>query len=148
MRIGKGSKKLTAGIRPSGKNGWLCHLVSLLQQFLHDELHLITDRAVLNETLKKDQRGSWICKESSTKKKTGIALKDKTLSPKKKIAMKVKRTKLAGRKKKDYFKKRVGSVADTRNAKICIEDKVGSKDTQRGGIFIQKKELLEQENDP
>ena len=60
-------------------------------------------------------------------KKHGIALKDKTLSPKKKIAVKEKGTKLAGRKKKDYFKKRVGSVADAWNAKISVEDKESGK---------------------
>ena len=84
-------------------------------------------------------------------KENGIALKDKTLSPKKKIAVKVKRTKLARRKKKDYFKKRVGSVADARNAKISIEEKEnGKRKIRNEARFSHKRrgELLEQEDDP
>ena len=118
---------------------------------LHDELYLITDRAVLNETLTKIREALKYARNHRPKE-SGIALKDKTLSPKKKIAVKVKRTKLARRKKKDYFKKRVGSVADARNAKISIGDKENGKrkiSVPNEARFSNKRrrELLEQEDD-
>ena len=58
-------------------------------------------------------QGSIVLKENE------IALKDKFLSPKK---TSVRTTKLAKRKKRNHFAKRVGSVADFRNASIDLEE--------------------------
>ena len=69
---------------------------------LHDELYLITDRAVLSEVLKKirDVRGH---ARNHRPKENGIALKDKSLSPKKTTVEKVKRIKLAKKKEERLF---------------------------------------------
>ena len=53
-------------------------------------------------------------------KENGISLKDKSLSPKKTKAPRTR--KLARRKTKNYSCKRVGLVAESRNAKIIVND--------------------------
>ena len=64
----------------------------------------------------------------------GITLKDKSLSPKKlKNKSKLKNiSQLSKRKKKNYFTKRVGTVADSVNRKVQI-DETGKLATKRKG---------------
>jgi hypothetical protein len=119
---------------------------------LHDELYIITDKDVLNETLKKIREALSYARKHRPKE-NGIALKDKSLSPKK---VTVKRSgstcKLARRKKKNYFTKRVGSVADGWNAKVNVEDeenrkRKGSKPQNSNIAGRKKRKELEEEDE-
>ena len=91
---------------------------------LHDELYLLTDKDVLNTTLEKIREVLAYARKHRPKE-NGIALKDKSLSPKK---IRIKTSKLDRRKRKNHFTKRVGAVADSRNAKLIVEEgEVGEK---------------------
>ena len=74
---------------------------------LLDELYVITNKDVLQETLHK-VRDVLRYTRKHHPKENGISLKDKSLSPKKTKALRTR--KLTRRKTKNYFCKRVGSV--------------------------------------
>ena len=105
---------------------------------LQDELYILTDKDVLNETLKKIREALNYARQHRPKE-NGITLKDKSLSPKK---IKIKRLggtcNLAKRKKKNYYKKRVGSAADAWNAKvIVVEDEANKKRKRYKSNIVQ-----------
>ena len=107
---------------------------------LHDELYIINDKDALNETLKKI-RDVLSYARKHRPKENGIALKDKSLSPKKVAVKRLASTcKLARRKKKNYFQKRVGSVADGWKAKVNVEDEENRK---RKGSKLQDSNLAD-----
>jgi hypothetical protein len=99
---------------------------------LHDELYILTERDVLENTLKKITdvlNYTRMCH----RRENGITLKDKSLSPKKSVTSKSgklkyamsktrKVSKLSKRPKKVHFKKRVGTAAELRKAKIDVDE--------------------------
>jgi hypothetical protein len=88
------------------------------------KVDVATDKDVLNTTLKKIREVLAYARKHRPKE-NGIALKDKSLSPKK---IRIKTSKLDRRKRKNHFTKRVGAVADSRNAKLIVEEgEVGEK---------------------
>ena len=86
---------------------------------LLDKLYVITNKDILQEALHK-VRDVLRYTRKHHPKENGISLKDKSLSPKKAKALCTR--KLVRRKAKNYFCKRVGSVAESRNAKIIVND--------------------------
>ena len=118
---------------------------------LLDELYVITNKDVLQETLHK-VRDVLRYTRKHHPKENGISLKDKSLSPKKTKALRTR--KLTRRKTKNYFCKRVGSVAESRNAKIIVNDdgspgKRKSSTTQHpaSGNRKKRKELVKENED-
>ena len=91
------------------------------------KLYILTDKDVLNKTLKKIREALNYARQHRPKE-NGITLKDKSLLPKK---IKIKRlggTCNMAKRKKNYYKKRVGSAADAWNAKvIVVEDEANKK---------------------
>ena len=90
---------------------------------LHDELYIATDRDVLTKTLQMITDIIQYTRKHHPSE-NGITLKNKSLSPKKsKNKYKLRNvTKLTTRKKKNYFTKRVGTFADSVNAKVIVEE--------------------------
>ena len=112
---------------------------------LHDELYLITDKDVQSNTLAMIKNILNYTRENHPSE-NGIALKDKSLSPKKSTTCKGKRNRkrfplctLAKRKKKNSFQKRFGTAADQRNAKLNVgETKVaGVAKRKRVGAVLE-----------
>ena len=91
---------------------------------LHDELFIASDKDVLQKTYKMITDIIDFTKKHHPNQ-NGITLKDKSLSPKKlKNKSKLKNiSQLSKRKKKNYFTKRVGTVADSVNAKVQIDER-------------------------
>ena len=100
---------------------------------LHDELYIATDKDVLHKTYKMITDIIDFTRKHHPNQ-NGITLKDKSLSPEKlKNKSKLKNiSQLSKRKKKNYFSKRVGTVADSVNAKVQI-DETGKLATKRKG---------------
>ena len=98
---------------------------------LHDELYIATDRDVLTKTLQMITDIIQYTRKHHPSE-NGITLKNKSLSPKKpKNKSKFKNViKLTTRKKKNYFTKRVGTFADSVNAKVIV-DETGEVTTKR-----------------
>ncbi len=98
---------------------------------LHDELYIATDDDVLTKTLQMITDIIDYTRKHHPSE-NGITLKNKSLSPKKlKKKLKFKNIcQLAKRKKKNYFTKRVGTVADSVNAKVIV-DETGEVTTNR-----------------
>ena len=118
---------------------------------LLDELYVITNKDVLQETLHKVSNILRYTRKHHPKE-NGISLKDKSLSPKKTKAPRTR--KLERRKTKNYFCKRVGLVAESRNAKIIVNDdgspgKRKSSTTQHParGNRKKRKELVKENED-
>ena len=92
---------------------------------LHDELYIATDDEVLTKTLKMIT-DIIVYTRKHHPSENGITLKDKSLSPKKikkKISFRNSAiTQLAKRKRKNYHTKRVGTVADSKNAKVVVNE--------------------------
>jgi hypothetical protein len=92
---------------------------------LHDELYIATDDDVLTKTLEMITDIIEYTRKHHPSE-NGITMKDKSLSPKKMIkkinSKSIGLSKLAKRKNKHYYAKRVGTVADSVKAKVVVDE--------------------------